>query len=203
MTNVAEARKLCPNIRLLHVATLAANDTEPHYYPNPSRNTHKVSLEAYRNASKAIFKIFHSYCDKIQKVGTDEGFLDVTKTVNQRLMDRYINKMPDLLDKLDDEVCGVFVDWEQLGFTIESEAEQEKRLNHEDTEDNNSGLHWEPTTWSDLQLALGAELAKEIRKEIYDKLKYTCSAGKYAIKRCHITVLNVSFFCYKVLHIIK
>jgi DNA polymerase eta len=174
MTNVTEARKLCPDIRLLHVATLTANDTEPQYHPNPQRDTHKVSLDAYRNASRAIFKIFHNYCDKIQKIGTDEGFMDVTKAVNQRLMDRYINKIPELLDKIDEEVCGVFVDWDKLGFTIESKAEEERRLHRDD----NGESHWDPTTWSDLQLALGAEMAAEIRNEIYDKLKYTCSAGK-------------------------
>lgn len=196
MTNVTEARKICPDIRLLHVATLAANDTEPHYYTNPGRNTHKVSLDAYRNASKAIFKIFNKYCDTIQKIGTDEGFMDVTKTINQRLIDRYINKMPGLVDKIDDEACDVFVDWDKLGFVVKSK-EEEIRLNHANIDDGTAESYWEPTTWSDLQLALGAELAAEIRKEIYDKLKYTCSAGNTRIDKetrllCSLVYLKVS-----------
>ncbi|KAI8365435.1 hypothetical protein EDC96DRAFT_191143 [Choanephora cucurbitarum] len=170
MTNVTEAKKLCPNIRLLHVATYGPGDKEPKYHKNPDRNTHKVSLDAYREASREIFKIFHKHCDVIRKVGTDEGFMDVTKTVNQRLRERYIDRMPELLDKMDQEVCGVEVPWDQLGVTIESQEEEQRRLEgHEQV--------WSSTTWKDLQLALGAELAAEIRNEIYDTLKYTCSAG--------------------------
>ncbi|RCI06063.1 DNA-directed DNA polymerase eta rad30 [Rhizopus stolonifer] len=148
MTNVTEAKKLCPDIQLLHVAT----------------------YDAYRNASREIFKIFHKHCDTIQKIGSDEGFMDVTKTINSRLIQRYIQCRPDLMDKLDHDVCGVEVDWDQLGITVESK-EEERRLELSDER------HWSETTWKDLQLALGAELATEIRKEVYDKLQYTCSAG--------------------------
>ncbi|GAN05400.1 DNA/RNA polymerase [Mucor ambiguus] len=175
MTNVTEARKLCPGIRLLHVATYAEHDTEPKYYNNPDRNTHKVSLDAYRNASRDIFKIFHKHCDKIQKIGTDEGFMDVTEKVNQRLIERYINRMPELLDRLHDEECGVYVDWEKLGCIIETKEEEQRRLNSD--MDLPEKEHWNPTTWRDLQLSLGAELATEIRQEVYDKLRYFCSAG--------------------------
>ncbi|KAL7320120.1 N-acetyltransferase eso1 [Mucor circinelloides] len=175
MTNVTEARKLCPEIQLLHVATYAEHDTEPKYYENPDRNTHKVSLDAFRNASRDIFKIFHKHCDKIQKIGTDEGFMDVTEKVNQRLVERYINKMPELLDRLQDEECGVYVDWDKLGCIIESKEEEQRRLNPD--LDSLEKTHWNPTTWRDLQLSLGAELAAEIRQEVYDKLKYFCSAG--------------------------
>ncbi|KAK4521665.1 uncharacterized protein ATC70_004197 [Mucor velutinosus] len=175
MTNVTEARKLCPEIQLLHVATFAEHDTEPKYYDNPDRSTHKVSLDAYRNASRDIFKIFHKNCDKIQKIGTDEGFMDVTEKVNQRLIERYINKMPELLDRLQDEECGVYVNWDKLGCVIESREEEQRRLNFD--ADSPEEAHWNPTTWRDLQLSLGAELAAEIRQEVYDKLKYFCSAG--------------------------
>lgn len=108
----------------------------------------------------------------MQKIGTDESFMDVTSIVNQRLKERYIDRMPELLDKLDDQVCGVYVDWDSLGVTVPSRQE-ENRLNNE----SESQQKWSPTTWRDLQLALGAELAAEIRQEIFDTLNYTCSAG--------------------------
>ncbi|GAA5804315.1 hypothetical protein HPULCUR_009802 [Helicostylum pulchrum] len=164
--DIDDAKKICPNIKLLHVATYGPNDTEPRYHPNPDRRTHKVSLEPYRNASREIFKIFHKYCGTIQKIGTDEGFLDVTETVNQRLIERYV---PQLLDKLHDEDCGVLIDWHTLGVVVTSPDE--------DMSESSSEKQWKTTTWRDLQLAIGAELATEIRKEIYDKLQYTCSAG--------------------------
>ncbi|CAO3654523.1 unnamed protein product [Mucor hiemalis] len=173
MTNVTEARKLCPKIKLIHTATYGPNDTEPRYYTNPDRNTHKVSLKPYRDASQKIFKIFYKHCDVVQKIGTDEGFMDVTDIVNQRLKERYIDRMPELLDKLDDEICDVFVDWDQLGYTFPSKEEE----NRQSEGDTSQEQKWNPTSWRDLQLSLGAELAAEIRKEIYDTLHYTCSAG--------------------------
>lgn len=117
-------------------------------------------MDPYRNASREIFKIFHQYCDTIQKIGTDEGFMDVTKTVNQRLMDRYPNQC---IDRVNEETCGIEdIDWK--GIVLKSKEEEERNTMN-------------PLTWRDLQLAMGAELANEIRTHVYEKLKYTCSAG--------------------------
>ena len=46
-----EARALCPSVRLVHVATLAEGDSEPRYHQNPSKATHKVSLDFYRSGA--------------------------------------------------------------------------------------------------------------------------------------------------------
>lgn len=169
--DISDAKKACPEIQLLHVATYGPNDTEPQYHPNPDRRTHKVSLDPYRNASREIFKIFHQYCDTIQKIGTDEGFMDVTKIVNERLIARYIDRMPELLDRLQDQECGISIDWDSLGVVIPSQQEETAAA----ALDGPGSMT--TTTWRDLQLAIGAEIAAEIRKEVYDKLNYTCSAG--------------------------
>lgn len=158
-SDIDEAKKLCPDIKFLHVATYGPQDTEAHYHENPDRRTHKVCLDPYRNASREIFKIFNQYCDTIQKIGTDEGFMDVTKAVNQRLMDRY---MPQCIDQLNEEECGVDIDWK--GNLVTSKQEDENQ-------------ELDPPTWQDLQLAMGAELANEIRTQVFDQLHYTCSAG--------------------------
>ncbi|KAI7893560.1 uncharacterized protein EV154DRAFT_501589 [Mucor mucedo] len=158
-SDIAEAKRLCPDIKLLHVATYGPNDKKAQYHENPDRNTHKVCLDPYRNASREIFKIFHQYCDTIQKIGTDEGFMDVTNTVNQRLMDRYPTQC---IDRVNEETCGVDIDWK--GIVLTNKEEDEKG-------------ELDPPTWQDLQLAMGAELANEIRTHVYDKLHYTCSAG--------------------------
>ncbi|KAL0084776.1 hypothetical protein F4703DRAFT_1855938 [Phycomyces blakesleeanus] len=170
---VEEARKLCPEIMLLHVATYAENDKEPHYYPNPDRATHKVSLDPYRNASKQIFKIFSKYCSSLQKIGLDEAFMDITQTVNERLKSKYIDQVPELYEKLDDLVCEIPVDWGNYGITIRSEEENSGDASTEKKGD----LDWSLTTWCDLQLAVGAEVAAEIRQAIFDELGLTCSAG--------------------------
>lgn len=107
--------------------------------------------------------------------------MDVTKTVNQRLMERYVERMPELLDKSDSAECGVDIEWDKLGVVIESKQEEMRRLNPDpgaaEEVQSQNGTHWDVPTWRDLQLAMGAELAAEIRKEIYDTLNYTCSAG--------------------------
>ncbi|CDS09752.1 hypothetical protein LRAMOSA02429 [Lichtheimia ramosa] len=153
-TTIPEALKMCPDIKFLHVATYGPGDIEPQYYPSPSRSTHKVSLDPYRAASKRIFKIFRKYCKTIQRIGLDEGFLDLTDAINKKIIDEYV---PHLSDKVDDQVCDVDIDWDELGMVIGKE---------DDT-----------ITWKDLQLAVGGRIAKQIRQEVYDELNYTCSAG--------------------------
>ncbi|KAI8993618.1 hypothetical protein BDB01DRAFT_715812, partial [Pilobolus umbonatus] len=180
---VDQALEICPDIKFFHVATYGPNDTEPKYYDNPDRQTHKVSLEAYRLASKKIFRIFHKYCSKVQKLGLDEAYMDITDVVNKRLIEMYINGRPDALERIDDIECGIEVGLDQLGCVIESEEEEARRLSPEFSE-SGSFAHWSPTTWATLQLVIGAEIAAEIRKEIYDELHYTCSAG---IAHCKTT----------------
>ncbi|KAG0278317.1 DNA-directed DNA polymerase eta rad30, partial [Linnemannia exigua] len=77
--NVFDAKLLCPG----------PGDSQPDYYPSPSRYTHKVSLDPYRKASAKIFSVFRKFAAKHQKGGLDEVFMDVTEVVNQRIMDEY------------------------------------------------------------------------------------------------------------------
>ncbi|KAF9167098.1 DNA-directed DNA polymerase eta rad30 [Actinomortierella ambigua] len=83
------AKQLCPEVVCAHVATIGPGDSQPDYYPSPSRYTHKVSLDPYRKASAKIFSVFRKYCTTSQKGGLDEVFMDVTDIVNQRIMDEY------------------------------------------------------------------------------------------------------------------
>jgi nucleotidyltransferase/DNA polymerase involved in DNA repair len=88
-----------------HVATLGPGDSEPDYYPSPSRYTHKVSLDPYRKASAKIFSVFRKHCLKYQKGGLDEVFMDVTDIVNKRIMDQYGDDLsrwnPDTVEMID------------------------------------------------------------------------------------------------------
>ncbi|KAF9939767.1 DNA-directed DNA polymerase eta rad30 [Modicella reniformis] len=87
--NIFDAKQLCPELVCAHVATLGPGDSQPDYYPSPSRYTHKVSLDPYRKASAKIFTVFRRFSTKYQKGGLDEVFMDVTDIANQRIMDRY------------------------------------------------------------------------------------------------------------------
>ncbi|CAO3641489.1 unnamed protein product [Cunninghamella echinulata] len=178
LSTAEEALELCPDITLVHVATYAPNETEAKYHENPSKKTHKVSLDSYRIAGKKIFQIFQEHCPILQKVGSDEAFFDVTKLVNQRLCQQYIPTYSYLMDHLDDTFLPKqhSLDWDSVAHIVKSRDEDE-RINNNNNNDNNESTIWDPITWMDLQLFIGASIAKYIRKQIYDQLKYTCSAG--------------------------
>ncbi|KAG0349727.1 DNA-directed DNA polymerase eta rad30 [Podila minutissima] len=103
--NVFDAKLLCPDLVCAHVATLGPGDSEPDYYPSPSRYTHKVSLDPYRKASAKIFSVFRKHCLTYQKGGLDEIFMDVTDIVNKRIMDQYGDDLsrwnPDTAEMID------------------------------------------------------------------------------------------------------
>lgn len=165
-----------------------------------------MSLDSYRDAGKKIFRVFNQYCTLLQKVGTDEAFLDVTETANQRLCEEYIPKHPVLLDHLDSDgdstaiLHDFKVHWPKVNYVIDS-ADEKTRKNDarllqkhghgydgddDDGDTIDSGgvdgldadAYQDPTSWFDIQLSIAAEIAATIRKQVYDELHYTCSAGK-------------------------
>ncbi|CAO3620499.1 unnamed protein product [Cunninghamella blakesleeana] len=176
LSSVQEARKLCPNITLVHVATYAPNETVAKYHNNPSKQTHKVSLDSYRIAGKKIFNIFQEHCPMLQKVGSDEAFFDVTEIVNKRLCQEYIPTYSYLMNCIDDTFLPQHhsLDLESVANIIKSHDEEESTNN---ANSENESVIWDQTSWMDVQLYIGASIAKDIRKEVYDQLKYTCSAG--------------------------
>jgi DNA polymerase eta len=161
------------------------HDPIAQYNQNPSMLTHKVSLDIYRKASQNIFKIFQKYCSKVQKAGLDEAFLDVTDIVNARLMERYGSEVSD--DFTNSFSCEI--DWEPLGFLALSDEEsklvnpvvntddKDNAVSHLIASDRSPPAPKLKGDWKDLQLSIGAEIAKEVRRDIYETLKYTCSAG--------------------------
>lgn len=101
--------------------------------------------------------------------------MDLTEVVNIRLLERY----RDIL--LAGEPCPP-VKWEGLGVLVEEGKS-------------------EADGWSEVQLAIGAEICSDIRLAVLKELGYTCSAGvshnKMLAKLCsalnkpnHQTVLN-------------
>ncbi|RUP52118.1 LOW QUALITY PROTEIN: hypothetical protein BC936DRAFT_141014 [Jimgerdemannia flammicorona] len=208
---IEEAKKKCPDVILVHVATYANQDPEPRYHPSPHYATHKVSLEPYRRASALIFGVFARFCGslgaKLQKAGIDEAFMDVTDCANQRLTERYGHLFA-VEGRPDGEIgCPVEVKWDELGVVVggaevekeewtkvESEVGVEAGGKVEVRADCSEGLErakdgagtdglqeakkaLPKVNWDDVQLAMAAEIAREIRKAVFDELGYTCSAG--------------------------
>lgn len=85
-THLNEAMKLCPHIKYTHVATYKIGESVPRYHPDPNRDSHKVSLLPYRNASRQIFSVLKSFRGvEVEKGGVDEAFMDLTAAAKDAL----------------------------------------------------------------------------------------------------------------------
>ncbi|KAI9358558.1 hypothetical protein DFJ73DRAFT_143879 [Zopfochytrium polystomum] len=176
-STIEDAKKLCPDLVLVHVPTFGEGDVEPKYHSNPAKETHKASLDVYRAASKKVMAIFKRFFPRYQRASIDEAFIDVSDEVNRRILAR----LEDLQDALDgggggdcvegDAECGdggaaaleePEVLWDGAGVLVGVE---------------DASVVGPSKGWSDLQLRLGAEMAKEIRATVHKELGYTLSAG--------------------------
>lgn len=65
--SITEAKKKCPELIAVHVATYSYKDGEDElgYWEGATPETHKVSLEPYRRESVKILRIFSRYCPTI------------------------------------------------------------------------------------------------------------------------------------------
>lgn len=136
-------------------------------------------MDTYYNEGKKIFRIFQQHCPLLQKVNSDEAFLDMTAAVNERLCTTYIPTRPALMDRLagplNNDDGDYYVDWTATTSThlIPSQEEKRRGVSYRD-----------PSSWFDIQLALAADLTAAIRKQVLDELHYTCSAGKKEFVVC-------------------
>lgn len=85
--NVKDALTKCPELKLVHVATLAQGETVPMYHATVSYQTHKVSLDYYRKASREIMKIIKRFCPCFQRASIDEAYADITSLVDDMIKD--------------------------------------------------------------------------------------------------------------------
>ncbi|RKP09521.1 hypothetical protein THASP1DRAFT_14138, partial [Thamnocephalis sphaerospora] len=163
-SSVQEARKHCPNIQLVHVATYANNSASYAYHSHPSRRTHKVSLEPYRRASVRILHVLESFTKSIEKASiADEAFIDVTDMVLERTATKV---------------------WPANTHILPGDADQEEALAATSTTKEQpadattqGALDTNCNNWPDFFLNIAAEISAEIRHAVFDQLGYTCSTG--------------------------
>jgi DNA polymerase eta len=97
--SVETALTKCANLRWEHVATYAPGTEDWAYHPDSHvrKATHKVSLEPYRAASRAIFEVLNSFPGvAVEKGGVDEAFLEITeasKTRRDALLSQSLEEM--------------------------------------------------------------------------------------------------------------
>ncbi|TIC03754.1 DNA/RNA polymerase [Wallemia mellicola] len=173
--NQTKAKKKCPNLVPVHVATYKEGVEEPGYWnEKPSPDSHKVSLEPYRREGAKVLKCMQEIfvgCE-IEKASIDEQYIDLTELVRNKILERYpfLKQLPP--DKTLDDVLPEppIISFADVGNVIPTSSE--KGSDGEIIADEEM-----QTTWEDVAIQVGAQLVAEARKIMFEKIGYTCSAG--------------------------
>ncbi|KAG9315274.1 hypothetical protein JVU11DRAFT_4411 [Chiua virens] len=182
MDKIKDAKKKCPDLAAVHVATYKEGEKEPGYWSDVDTRTHKVSLDLYRRESNKIISLFKRALPtgEIEKASIDEAFIDLTRPVREILLQRF----PYLAQVPPDAPHGVDsslpppppIDWSKLGELIPIRPTEE---NAEENVDGDSHLAEDDIacTWHDVALSIAAELMAKTREDVHQNLGYTMSAG--------------------------
>ncbi|KAJ3486834.1 hypothetical protein NLI96_g3957 [Meripilus lineatus] len=196
MDKVKDAKKRCPNLVAVHVATYKEGEKEPGYWDNPDTLTHKVSLDHYRRESAKIIQLFKDSLPgaEIERASIDEAFIDLTRPVRDELKKRYpyLAEVPlDAPEGRDSPLPSPPpISWDGLGTVVPIVPPPPEALDEpvdlrdrshpcKTGEDEEAGVDEddEATSWHDVALSIAAELMSATRKTIHAKLGYTTSAG--------------------------
>ena len=169
--DINEAKKLCPQLIVQHVATWREGDTKWAYHEDAFKHiaTDKVSLDPYRLESRRILTAIKEFLpatlQRVEKASVDEMFLDLSAHVHSILLQRYPELQgPAPYDDLSENLpCPptTVLDWNTDALVD---------LDANETEDDDPD-------WDDIVMLIGSEIVRDVRKFIYTRLKYTCSAG--------------------------
>ncbi|KAG1866869.1 hypothetical protein F4604DRAFT_1777888 [Suillus subluteus] len=187
MDKIKDAKKKCPNLIAVHVATYKEGEMEPGYWKDIDTRTHKVSLDLYRRESNKIITMFKEALPtgEVEKASIDEAFIDFTRPVREQLLERYsyLAQVPaDAPNGIDSPLPPPpLIKWDDLGTVLLPEGT--------DSAGEQSNIEVDgDATWHDVALSIAAELMRKIREDIHSKLGYTTSAGiarnKFLAKLC-------------------
>jgi DNA polymerase eta len=168
----SEAKKLCPDIILQHVATWKEGESKWAYHDDAYNHmgTHKVSLDPYRLESRKILATIKEVLppaplQKVEKASIDEVFLDLSAQVHSIMLERFPElRGPAPYDDVTEPLPHpptTALDWDTDALVDLDEKETE-----EDDPD-----------WDDISMLIGSEIVRTVRKAIRERLKYTCSGG--------------------------
>jgi DNA polymerase eta len=167
-----EAKTKCPDLVVQHVATWREGDDKWAYRGADAAKyiqTDKVSLDPYRLESRKSLALIKEILpappvQRVEKASIDEVFLDLSAQIHQVLVQRY----PELRHAPYDDPTenlplppSTALDWQ---------ADALVDLDSAETEDDDPD-------WDDVVMNIGSEIVRGVRNTIFERLKYTCSAG--------------------------
>lgn len=170
--NITEAKKLCPELIMQHVATWREGDDKWAYREDSFKHiaTDKVSLDPYRLQSRRILATIKEELpatpiQRVEKASIDEVYLDLSAQIHSELLRRYpeLSGPPPYDDPTENlpRPSNTALNWH---------ADALVDLDSSETEDDDPD-------WDDVAMLLGSEIVRDLRTVVRQKLKYTCSAG--------------------------
>lgn len=112
---------------------------------------------------------------KQEKASIDEAFIDFTRPIREKLLERYpyLAQVPaDAPDGIDSPLPPPPpIHWDGLGSVVPVSPSEETDGASELSDEVDDG-----TTWHDVALFIAAEMMRKIRKDVHLKLGYTTSA---------------------------
>ncbi len=170
--NIAEAKKLCPELIMQHVATWKEGDEKWAYHQDAFANiaTHKVSLDPYRLESRRILACVKDVLppppiQRVEKASVDEFFLDLSAQIHSTLIERY----PEISGPAPYDDPTEFLPRPPT-TALDWKTDALVDLDVTETEDDDPD-------WDDIAMCIGSEIVRSVRAAIIERLKYTCSAG--------------------------
>ncbi|CAM9197043.1 unnamed protein product [Ectocarpus sp. 6 AP-2014] len=143
----AAAKQKCPQIALVHVETIGADDELDDAGTRHDKGACKVSLERYRTASFAIMAIFQAHCRRVERASIDEAYLDLTEEAAKLCQEVEAGSARDVADSPETDLQGT------------------------------AGHRVDPTNAFDRALLAGARLTAAMRLAVEQELGFTVSAG--------------------------
>ena len=166
--SIDEARRLCPDIVLQHVATWREGETTWAYRPDVTKHmaTDKSALDPYRLRSRKCFEFIRSLLpeepiQKVEKASIDEVFLDLSAQVHQIMLRQF----PELAEQPDD--LEQYLPLPSFSSLLDWEDDHVVDIEKADPRPD----------WDDIALNIGAGIIRRIRAEVLTHSGYTCSAG--------------------------
>lgn len=185
MISAGEARKLCPDLVLQHVATFREGQGGKWAYRDDAfKNvgSDKVSLDPYRAESRKILQSMREEVGRwhakvtgndetlppasIEKASIDEVFIDLSPLVLGVLLQRY----PEVRAERAGENRDLL-----LPCPPTSALEWSSDNNLVDLDENEAET--DDPDWDDFAMLVGSEIIRSVRAAVWDQLHYTCSAG--------------------------
>lgn len=195
MIPATEARRICPDIVLQHVATFREGQGGHWEYRDDAFqriNTDKVSLDPYRNESRKILNVIKKELSRWREgLGCYGDNDDVAMSESRVLQDAIVEKA---------SVDEVFIDLSPLVFGVLRQRYPELRREM-DGDHKAAALPPPPTTalewnaedylvdldesesevddpdWDDIAMLISSDIIRSLRMAIWETLSYTCSAG--------------------------